>query len=123
MYVNIEFLDVEPIENVITCMHHKMDKEVFFGYKETIEECKKRTEDFMKKYCGVSEVEFCLIDKLDLDDVVFKIEEKVEAETVEEISEDIQTNENGEYRPRKKRYDGKGKRHFGKNKKRNNSEK
>lgn len=80
MYVNIEFLDVEPIENVITCMHHKMDKVVFFGYKETIEECKKRTEDFMKKYCGVSEVEFCLIDKLDLDDVVFKIEEKVEAE-------------------------------------------
>ena len=50
MYVNIEFLDVEPIENVITCMHHKMDKVIFFGYKETIEECKKRTENFMKNY-------------------------------------------------------------------------
>ena len=48
-------------------------------------------------------------------------EEIVEAVTVEEMSEDIQTNENGEYRSRKKRYDGKGKRYFGKNKKRNNN--
>ena len=48
-------------------------------------------------------------------------EEKVEAVTVEEMSEDIQTNENGEYRSRKKRYDGKGKRYFGKNKKRNSN--
>ena len=57
-----------------------MDKVVFFGYKETIEECKKRTEDFMKNYCGVSQVEFCLIDKLNLNDVVSKIETKVKAE-------------------------------------------
>lgn len=80
MYVNIEFLDVEPVENVITCMHHKMDKVVFFGYKAIIAECQKRTEDFLINHCGVSEVEFCSIEELDLNDVVNQIESKVEAE-------------------------------------------
>lgn len=80
MYVNIEFLDIEPIENVITCMHHKMDKVVFFGYKEIIEECQKRTENFLMNHCGVPEVEFVLIEKQDLNDVVNQIESKVEAE-------------------------------------------
>ena len=48
-------------------------------------------------------------------------QEEVELEIVEENSEDVSVNENGEHRPRKKRYDGKGKRYFGKNKKRNNN--
>lgn len=80
MYVNIEFLDLEVIENVVTCMHYKMDKVVFFGYEDTIKECKEHTEKFLKKYCGVSEVEFCIISKQDLNDVVNQIETKVKAE-------------------------------------------
>ena len=33
MYTNIEFLDTEPIENVITAMHFKVDKTIFIGYQ------------------------------------------------------------------------------------------
>lgn len=80
MYTNIEFLDTEPIENVITCMHHKMDKVVFFGYQETIEECQKRTVDFLQRHCGVSDVVFRTIQRMDLDEVVSKIEAEVKAE-------------------------------------------
>lgn len=28
MYVNIEFLDTEPMENVITALHYKIDKTI-----------------------------------------------------------------------------------------------
>lgn len=80
MYINIEFLDVEPIENVITCMHHKMDKVVFFGYQETIDACKKRTVEFLKRHCGVADVEFRTIHRMDLKEVVSKLEAEVKTE-------------------------------------------
>ena len=51
MNINIEFLDVEPIENVITCMHHKMDKVIYFGYENIVQKYEKRTRDFLEKYC------------------------------------------------------------------------
>lgn len=89
MYVNIEFLDVEPIENVITCMHHKMDKVIFFGYEEIIAECQTRTENFLKKHCGVKEVEFCLIEKMDLNQVENQIEEKVNENAEHHVYFDI----------------------------------
>ena len=40
MNVVFEFLSEEPIENLITSMRFKMDKAIYFGYHETIEEWK-----------------------------------------------------------------------------------
>lgn len=61
MYVNFEFLGNEPIENVITAMHYKIDKTIFFGYQEIIDKHKKNVEGFLKKYCNVKDVEFHLL--------------------------------------------------------------
>ena len=48
--------------------------------------------------------------------------QEIKTETVEDLNVEEKTmNEKGENRPFKKRYDGKGKRYFGKNKKRNNN--
>lgn len=80
MYTNIEFLDSEPIENVITCMHYKMDKVIFFGYEDEIEEYRERTSKFLKKYCEIPEVEFFVIEKQDLKEVIVRIEEVVKSE-------------------------------------------
>lgn len=80
MYTNIEFLDAEPIENVITCMHHKMDKVIFFGYKEEIENYQTRTERFLRQRCGVQEVKFCAIEKMDLNAVITGIQKEVDTE-------------------------------------------
>ena len=51
MNVNVEFLGKEPIENLITCMNFKMDKTIFFGYSEVIEELSECTIKFLVKYC------------------------------------------------------------------------
>lgn len=53
MNVNVEFLGKEPIENLITCMNFKMDKTIFFGYSEVIEELSECTIKFLVKYCGM----------------------------------------------------------------------
>ena len=58
MNVNFEFLSPEPIENVITCMNYEIDKVVYFGYHETIEQLKAATENFLGAYCGVQKAVF-----------------------------------------------------------------
>ncbi|MBQ6844040.1 MAG: stage 0 sporulation family protein [Agathobacter sp.] len=51
-----------------------------------------------------------------------KNETETENESTDKVDEEnVSANENGENRPYKKRYDGKGKRYFGKNKKRHNN--
>lgn len=71
MIINFEFLDEEPIENIITCLHYKVDKVVFFGEKVRIDEKKNSIERFLKKYCNVKErSEFLEISDTDLDSVV-----------------------------------------------------
>ena len=58
MIVNFEFLGMESVENVITCMHYKVDKVVYFGYPEMVNAKKVRTEKFLRKRCRVKEVVF-----------------------------------------------------------------
>ena len=58
MVVNFEFLGMESVENVITCMHYKVDKVVYFGYPEMVSAKKERTERFLRKRCKVKEVVF-----------------------------------------------------------------
>ncbi|MGN0347769.1 MAG: Card1-like endonuclease domain-containing protein [Lachnospiraceae bacterium] len=80
MFVNIEFLGEEPIENVITCMHHKFDKVIFFGYENVISEQKKRTDYFLKKYCGVYEITYYVLPKNDLNVVLDEINQVLSRE-------------------------------------------
>lgn len=70
MIVNFEFLCNEPIENIITCMHFKVDKVVFFGYHDTIVSQHVKTENFLKKYCGVQKVVFLPLSQHSLQSVL-----------------------------------------------------
>ena len=70
MIVNIEFLSEEPIENMMTSMHFAVDKTIFFGDEEIVESKKKVTERFLKKYCGVKDVEFCVLPENRLETIV-----------------------------------------------------
>lgn len=80
MIINFEFLDEEPIENIITCLHYKAEKVVFFGAKELIAEKRNSMERFLKKYCKVGQVEFFEISDTDLDAVVEVMRKEIEKE-------------------------------------------
>ena len=80
MLVNIEFLDQEAIENVITCLNYKVDKVIFFGRKEDIELKGAFTENFLKKHCGVLEVEFHPVSETNLVELLEEMTEVIEKE-------------------------------------------
>lgn len=80
MIVNIEFLDHEPIENVISSLHFKFDKTIFFGFSNVIEERKEVTKNFLKKYCGVKEVSFIALPEYQLDSILATMRKVVEQE-------------------------------------------
>ncbi len=63
MVVNFDFLDNEPIENVITNLNFQIDKTVYFGYSDSIGKYKKTLELFLAKYCGGQEAEFIPVPK------------------------------------------------------------
>ena len=79
MIVNVEFLDKDPIENMITCLNFKVDKVVYLGDEEDIKDKKDSTQRFLKKYCNVKEVEFFGLSETNLDEVIQSIDEVVEA--------------------------------------------
>ena len=70
MIANFEFFDEEPIENIITCLHYKFDKVIFFGEKKFLEERKRETETFLLKYCNVKQVLFIEISCTNPNDVI-----------------------------------------------------
>lgn len=80
MVVNFEFLDDEPIENIITCMHFKVDKVVFFGYEETVSELQRITAKFLKVDCGVKSVEFKAVSRSDLQEIVNVMSDAIQKE-------------------------------------------
>lgn len=80
MITLFEFLDIEPIENVITCMHYKADKVVFFGYSEVIRRRERSTKNFLKKYCGVQAIEFVTFAENDLQSVLYIMRKKISDE-------------------------------------------
>ena len=82
MIVNIEFLDHEPIENVISSLHFKFDKTIFFGFSNVIEERKEVTKNFLKKYCGVKEVSFVTLPEYQLDSILATMRKVVEQELI-----------------------------------------
>lgn len=80
MVVNIEFLSDEPIENVNTSLHFKIDKTIFFGFADVIERKKEITKNFLKKYCGVREVSFICLPEYQLDAILATMRKVVEQE-------------------------------------------
>ena len=66
MVVNYEFLDKEPMNNLITCLNFKIDKVVYLGFEEDIAKFRNSLESFLSKYCGVQEVAFCEVPRHDL---------------------------------------------------------
>lgn len=78
--VNFEFLGDEPIENVITCMNYKMDKVIYFGFHETIQQQKRQTEEFLKNYCGVKKVVFLPLSHNDLESILNTMRSAIERE-------------------------------------------
>lgn len=84
MIVNIEFFDVEPIENVITNLNYEMDKTIFFGYDDIMQPHKKTVEMFLKKVCKVQEVEFYAVDRFDLMAIMRAIADVVRREQEQE---------------------------------------
>lgn len=80
MYVNVEFLGNEPIENVITGMHFRMDKTIYFGYPDMLENHRSSTERFLKKHCGVDTVEFHALSEWDLQSVLRVMRATIQAE-------------------------------------------
>lgn len=80
MIVNVEFWDENPIENVITSLHYKIDKTLFFGYRKTVDENRNCTEQFLKNICSVQKTEFCVVDDTDLDKIIDTIYDKISQE-------------------------------------------
>lgn len=80
MVVNIEFLDLEPIENMITCLNYKVDKVIFFGYEDDITKKREHTTRFLTRHCGVKDVEFYPLSETNLDEILGGMTAVVEKE-------------------------------------------
>lgn len=80
MIVNAEFFDENPMENVVTSLHYKVDKTLFFGYERMLKRNKRCVEKFLKEICGVQEVEFCVVDEVDLWEITDTIQKAVSRE-------------------------------------------
>lgn len=77
MNVNVEFLDREPIENMITSLHFCLDKIVFFGYHDEIIRQKEQTRKFLRDVCGVADVSFFAVSQTSLKDVLKVMREQI----------------------------------------------
>lgn len=80
MNVNIEFLDDDVIENVITSMNFQLDKTIFFGEEDVIDRQRDKTRKFLKKHCGVKQVEFVGVSSTDLNKCIQTVRRHVLAE-------------------------------------------
>ncbi len=81
MNINIEVFDAETIENIITCLNFKMDKVIFFGQRDTMDEESKRiTKQALGEMCGISDVSFAEVSMKDIDRVLQEITKVVQRE-------------------------------------------
>lgn len=80
MIVNVEFFDENPLENVITSLNYKVDKTIFFGYSQILKERMECTRKFLKEICGVQTVEYCVVDEVNLPEILECIATKIQNE-------------------------------------------
>jgi hypothetical protein len=82
MNINIEFFDTEPMENIITCLHFEMDKVIFFGYSDHMTREKiQTTRKSLRRTCGMENVEFIEVSRMDLNRDVEILESVIRKET------------------------------------------
>ena len=80
MIVNFDFLDTEPIENVITNLNFKVDRTVYFGYSDVIRDQRPILEGFLKEHCDGQDVDFIALPRRKLKDTLEIMREAVTAE-------------------------------------------
>lgn len=81
MNVNFEFFDKEPLENIITCLNFKMDKVIFFGHSDLMNQKRiKTTRDSLKNICGIEDVKFVELSKSNLYRVLEILEKEIQIE-------------------------------------------
>lgn len=81
MNVNFEFFDKEPLENIITCLNFKMDKVIFFGHSDLMNQKRIQiTRDSLKKICGIEDVKFIEMSQSNLYRVVEILEKEIQIE-------------------------------------------
>ncbi len=83
MIVNVEFLSNEPIENVVTSMHYRLDRVIYFGYGDVMEKQRGSLTKFLKKYCKVKEVSFIELPKRNLETTMSVMRSVLKAELQE----------------------------------------
>lgn len=81
MNVNFEFFDKEPLENLITCLNYKMDKVIFFGQSDLMNQKRIQvTRDSLKNICGIEDVKFIELSKSNLYRVIEVLEKEIQIE-------------------------------------------
>ena len=80
MIVLFEFFGPEPIENVITSMHYSIEKVVYFGFDDSIENRSKSAVRFLHQRCGVKTVEIEKLKKNDLPAILDVMRDKIKSE-------------------------------------------
>ncbi len=81
MNVNFEFFDKEPIENLITCLNYKMDKVIFFGHSDLMnQERIENTRNSLKTICGITDIRFIEMSKKNLYRVLEVLEKEIQVE-------------------------------------------
>lgn len=81
MNVNFEFFDKEPLENLITCLNYKMDKVIFFGHSDLMNQRRIQvTRDSLKNICGIEDVKFIEMSQSNLYRVVEVLEKEIQIE-------------------------------------------
>lgn len=81
MYVNIEFFDLEPLENLVTCLHFKMDKVIFFGHSDIMTEDRiQDTRRALWNICKIQNVEFVTVSQKSLYKILELMEKIISVE-------------------------------------------
>lgn len=81
MVVSIEFFSRDFLQNVVTCLKCDVDKVIFVGYEDVMDEgAKNRHENILKNVAKVKEVEFISVDREAMSDIKFVLDKAVQAE-------------------------------------------
>ena len=80
MQTLFEFLSNESLDNVITCLNYKLDKVVFLGYQNQIDNKRTSIDTLLKGKCQVLTTDYCAVAPDDYQGIVKKMEELVKRE-------------------------------------------
>ena len=81
MFVLFEFFDTEPLENIVTCLHYKPDKVVYFGHSNimTAEEMF-QTKKNLADICGITNIRFVPVSQTKFNQMIDVMEQTIQQE-------------------------------------------